>query len=178
MRPVAALAVLFALATPSLAQVPCGLAGVTVTATPDPAPLASSIDVTITNNSMQTINVFGCVYDNIYAGSTCDGPPLFLPICPAAIFPIAPGESMTTPWNSAPNPPGDYSLEVSYSDATFSNSFSCCVPVTITAPPGTCALPGVIVTATPDPAPLGTPIDVTITNNSPETINVIGCGEL
>jgi len=139
MRTVLAALALLACCTPGWAQTPCGLPGVTVSiCPPQPAPL-QDVEVTLTNNSGETIFLgSNCVHGAIYAGAACSGNVAFQPLCIATvIIPIPDGGSRTQVWNQRDNggqpvPLGTYSLKVQYSTVNLT-FHSCCASFDIVA---------------------------------------------
>lgn len=135
---------LLPLSSPSMAQSPCGAAethcglpGVTVVVTPACALPGEPVEVTVRNDSSETINLpTGCVYLAVSQGATCTGAATFSPGCPFVVVPLTPGSSFTLPWAQnddlgAQVPPGTYSFAVWYWDAAFANLVQCCAEVTI-----------------------------------------------
>ena len=127
---------LLALIAPAAAQIQCGMPGVTASANPPIAAIGQPVQVTLTNNTNQTIQLpDSCTFNSVHAGPNCAGPPVFAPFCLQVITPIPPGGSATTPWDQKNNngqqvPNGTYSFDISYFDTAF-NSFSCCVQLLI-----------------------------------------------
>lgn len=123
------------------AQTPCGTNGVTVTVSPPVAAVGQVVQVTLTNNSGELIQLpSGCVFGPVYPGSDCTSTPIYTPSCAAVVIPVASGSSIQSFWQQTDNlgqqvPAGAYSLGFSYWDSTFTVMSSCCVPLTIS---GTC----------------------------------------
>jgi len=119
-----ALLALLTLALPAGADVPCGPAGVTASVRPQIAAQGQSIEVTLTNNSSQTITLpSDCVYQAVYCSGTCEGIPpgalVYGPYCLTVLWPIAPGRSKSMSWdqrdqNRQQVPSGTYAFEVSH----------------------------------------------------------------
>jgi len=137
MRLVLAACALGALTSPLFAQLPCGLQGVTASATPSTAQVGQTISVALNNGSPSTIQLpSSCVISSVFQG-TCSGPTVWAPFCLQVITPIAPGTSNTQGWdqtdfNGQQVAPGTYSIEIRYFDANGSTQ-SCCLTVTITS---------------------------------------------
>ena len=154
-----------------------GLPGVTVEVTPQNALPGEIITVTIHNNSGQDILLpNGCAYQGVYAGTGCQGSPLFLQLCTLNIPTIPDGGTYSRTWdqqiNGSQAPVGNYSFEIRYFDANFANNYSCCVSFNIDSPlPNQCGgLPGVAVSVQPPNPMPGELITVTIDNNSGQEI--------
>jgi hypothetical protein len=117
-----------------------------------------TVDVTLRNNSNQTIQLpSSCVYGAVYPGPDCIGPPVFAIGCLAVIVPIAPGQEVTQGWSlidTGGNPvnPGNYSFSIQWWDEPFNQFHTCCVPLTITS----CQGPGTT-HCSPIPNSLGVP---------------------
>lgn len=132
-----------ALALPCIAQVPCGVPGVTVTVTPSIAAPGQTVLVTLDNQSSQTITLpSSCTYGSVHSGSSCASA-VFTPFCMAVLVGIPPGQSSSMSWDQtddsgSPVPVGSYSFSVSYWDAGFSSLQTCCAPLTITEPTTYC----------------------------------------
>lgn len=137
MKALATFVSLFALlATNASAQVNCGIPGVTVDLSPANPMSGELIDVTITNNSMQMINIPNtCLYTGVFPSADCSGTNLSPQFCLLVIIPVPPGGTYTTNWNQLSSgmqvPDGTYSFNVRYTDASFGTTFSCCVPFMI-----------------------------------------------
>jgi len=119
------------------AQTPCGTPGVTITVSPPTAAVGQVVQVTLTNDSGELIQLpSGCVFGPVYPGSDCTSTPIFTPSCAAVVIPIASGSSISSFWLQTDNlgqqvPPGAYSLGFSYWNSDFTVMSSCCVPLTI-----------------------------------------------
>jgi hypothetical protein len=123
-----ALLALLALALPAGADVPCGPAGVTASVSPQVAALGQSIEVTLTNDSSQTITLpSGCVYQAVYCSRACEGIPpgalVYGPACITVLWPIQPGRSETMPWDQRDDeneqvPTGTYAFQIAHDSGT------------------------------------------------------------
>ena len=131
MRCLPSLLALFAFAVSAGAEIPCGPAGVTASVSPRIAAPGQWIQVTLTNDSSETINLpSSCVYEAVFAGEWCEDPLVYGPACLTVITPIAPGQSETMPWdqrdgNGQQLPSGTYSFSIRH------DSGWCCPMVTI-----------------------------------------------
>jgi hypothetical protein len=129
---------ILALSFSAAGQTTCALTGVTVTLSPPVAAVGQTIQVTLTNNSGQTINLpTSCTYFAIYAKSSCSSPAAFTPQCLQVITPVPNGQSHSMAWNQKDNggvqvPAGFYSVEVRYFDGA-GMPLRCCVPGEISA---------------------------------------------
>jgi hypothetical protein len=122
-----ALFALLVLALPAWAEVPCGPEGVTASVSPEIAPQGQPIQVTLTNDSSQTITLpSSCVYQSVFGAGF-----LYAPYCLAIVWPIPPGRSESMPWdqrdgNGEQAPTGSYFVSIVHHDG------SCLLTVTIT----------------------------------------------
>jgi hypothetical protein len=122
---------LLALVLPAGAQVPCGPPGVTAAVDPQLAPIGEPFEVTLTNNSSQTITLSdSCVYQSVHPNSSCGGTPVYAPYCLQLIDPIPPGQSRTSTWdqddgNGQQVGPHHYSMSIQH------DSGSCCLVMEI-----------------------------------------------
>lgn len=127
----------------SFAQTPCGgVPGVDATASPSTASIGQPILVTIDNQSTQTITLpTSCVFTSVWDGPNCSGASVLNLFCLQVLTPIAPGQSLTLPWDQLDDfgqqvAAGVYSIPIVYYDAGFQLT-SCCLAVTITGNPTT-----------------------------------------
>jgi hypothetical protein len=122
---------LLALALPAGAEVACGPPGVTATVDPQLAPIGESFEVTLSNNSSQTITLpDSCVYRSVYPNSWCGGTPIYTPYCLDYVNPIAPGQSQTGTWDQQDDGgqqvgPHHYSVSIQH------DSGACCLAMEI-----------------------------------------------
>lgn len=146
MRTLLASSVLLLVSLPVAAQTPCsaaetscGLPGVKAVVSPSCATPGQVVQVTLKNDSDQTIELpSGCVYIAVHPGTACASAPVFSPLCTLALVPIPPGGSYTYPWYQNDDvgvqvPPGTYSLTIWYWDAGYANLVECCAEVTISS---------------------------------------------
>jgi hypothetical protein len=122
---------LLVFALPAGAEIPCGPAGVTASVSPRIAAPGRPFQVTLTNDSSQSIYLpSSCVYEAVFAGEWCEDPFVYAPVCLTVITEIAPGQSETMDWgqrdeNGQRLPSGTYAFQISHDVG------SCCPTVTI-----------------------------------------------
>ena len=137
MKMLLTLLALTALQLGAVSQTPCGTNGVTVSMNPPVALPGQLIQITLTNDSAETINLpTACNFGAIYPGSVCAGTPVFTPLCLQVITTVFPGQSVTSLWLQTDDmglqvPNGIYSFALSYWNADMSAQFTCCAPVAI-----------------------------------------------
>jgi len=119
------------------AQENCG-PGVTATVIPSNAQPGQPIQVIVTNNTGETIQLLtSCTFSAVYPNEDCSGLPIAHPICINTMPAIPNGESRSTTWDQRDNDGqlvalGDYSFAVHY--WTSSGDGACCATVTIASP--------------------------------------------
>ncbi len=134
MRPLLSVCALAALTNAVVAQVQCGVPGVTVTVTPTNAQAGEPIQVALTNGTGSAIQLPNVCLFGVRAGA-CDGTSIWPGFCPPIPTLILPGTTLSGPWDQSDSfgqsvAPGTYAIEVRYFDPNLTLT-TCCFLVKI-----------------------------------------------